>query len=190
MNYIVNSTTGSYYHTGWASPTKPAGCAFRAIHYGILVLDVTDTAIQGQFVCSVNTSNPSHDYIPTEENVCSSPGVVIDVFSIQASTVAAAIHENTNQVPDVFSISNYPNPFNPTTKISYTLPQRGAAKIVIYDLLGRVVATLADEVKEKGNHTVDWFAKDGNGNDVPSGMYVAQIQSGSMIRSTKMMLLR
>jgi hypothetical protein len=190
MNYVINSTTGSYYHTGWASPTKPTGCAFRAIHYGILVLDITDTEIQGRFVCSVNTSNPSHDYIPTEEHVCSNPGVVIDSFAIAAPQAVTSVGGDIRQVPDEFSIANYPNPFNPTTRISYTLPQRGSVKIMIYDVLGRIVATLLDEVKEKGNHTVDWHARDGNGNDLASGIYMAQIQSGQFMKNVKMTLLR
>jgi hypothetical protein len=190
MNYVVNSTTGSYYHTGWASSTKPTGCAFRAIHYGILVLDITDTAIQGQFVCSVNTSNPSSDYMPTEEHVCSNPGVVIDSFTIAVPQGVTAVRGEASEVPIEFSITNYPNPFNPSTKILYSVPQRGPVKIVIYDLLGRIVATLLDEVKERGNHTINWRAKDGNGNDVPSGMYLVQIQSAQFIKSAKMILLR
>jgi hypothetical protein len=189
MTYIINSTTGAYYR-GWDSSTKPSNCAFRAIHYGLLVLDFTDNAIQGKFVCSANTTNPSGDYMPREEHVCSTPGTVIDSFSVVASPGVTAVRGIENHVPDELSITNYPNPFNPSTKISYDLPQRGAAKIVIYDLLGRVVASLVDEVKEKGHHAIDWYAKDENGNDLPSGMYMAQIQSGTMAKSTKLMLLR
>jgi hypothetical protein len=189
MTYIINSTTGAYYR-GWDSPIKPSNCSFRAIHYGILVLDVSDTAIQGQFVCSVNTTNPSSDYMPREEHVCSTPGAVIDAFSIMTSQGVTAMNETMSQVPNAFAITNYPNPFNPSTRISYSLPQRGSARILIYDLLGRIVATLLDEVKEKGNYAIDWYAKDGKGNDLASGIYVAQIQSGTMIKSTKMMLLR
>jgi hypothetical protein len=85
MNYIISSTTGSYYHEGWASPTRPADCAFRAIHYGILVLDITDTAIQGRFVCSVNSNDARSDYMPLEEHVCSNPGSVIDSFMLPTS---------------------------------------------------------------------------------------------------------
>jgi hypothetical protein len=82
VTFIINSTCGSYYRQ-WSSsaPTKPANCAYRCIHYGILVLDISDTAIQGQFVCSVNTSQTGGDYI-IEEPVCSSPGTVIDTFTI------------------------------------------------------------------------------------------------------------
>lgn len=189
MTYIINSTTGAYYR-GWDSPVKPSNCSFRAIHYGILVLDVSESAIQGQFVCSVNTSNPGSDYMPREERVCSTPGAVIDAFTIMPSQGITAVNETISQDPNAFSIINFPNPFNPSTRISYGLPHTGSVKIVIYDLLGRMLTTLIDEVKVKGNHTLDWSANDGRGNDLASGIYVAQIQTGTMIKSTKMVVLR
>ncbi|TSA23022.1 T9SS C-terminal target domain-containing protein [bacterium] len=189
MTYIINSTTGSYFR-GWDSPTKPSNCAFRAIHYGILVLDFTDDAIQGRFICSPNTTNPGNDYKPREEQVCSTPGTVIDSFTVAAPQIVSAVRGSMTHVPDEFAIANYPNPFNPSTNISYDLPQRGSAKIVIYDVLGRSAATLLDGVTDKGHHTMSWIAKDGNGNDLPSGMYIAQIQTGTMIKSTKMLLVR
>lgn len=83
MMYIVNSSTGSYYHDGWDSPDKPEGCVFRAIHYGILLLSFDDTSIQGQFICSVGTTRTNRDYLPFEEKVCSEPGAVIDSFTIK-----------------------------------------------------------------------------------------------------------
>jgi len=82
MTYIVNSTTGSYYHEGWDSPVKPENCAFRAIHYGILILDFTDTSIGGRFVCSAGTTQTGADYMPLEEHICNDPGAVIDSFRI------------------------------------------------------------------------------------------------------------
>jgi len=83
MTYVVNSSTGSYYHEGWDSPTKPANCAFRAIHYGVLVLNFTDTTIEGRFVCSAGTTRTDPDYLPLEEHVCTEQGAVIDSFTIK-----------------------------------------------------------------------------------------------------------
>lgn len=83
MNYVVNSSTGSYYHEGWDRSTRPANCVFRAIHYGILVLNFSDTSIVGQFVCSVGTTQTGADYLPLEENLCNEPGAVIDSFTIK-----------------------------------------------------------------------------------------------------------
>jgi hypothetical protein len=83
MTYIVNSSTGSYYHEGWTSPVKPLDCAFRAIHYGVTVLDISETYIYGHFDCSVNATNPDPVYKPLEEKVCNKPGEIIDSFTIE-----------------------------------------------------------------------------------------------------------
>lgn len=85
MTYLVNISTGSYYHEGWQTPEIPEYCAFRAIHYGILVLDITENLISGRFECSVGTTQPGPDYKPLEEPVCSKVGQVIDAFVIAAN---------------------------------------------------------------------------------------------------------
>lgn len=82
MTYVVNMSTGSYFHEGWQTPEKPENCAFRVIHYGILVLDFSGDQIHGHFDCSVNSVNPGPDYKALEENVCSEPGEIIDSFVI------------------------------------------------------------------------------------------------------------
>ena len=82
MTYIITSTAGSYYHEGWDSLEKPPHCAYRAIHYGILLLDFSDNTIRGQFICSVNTTNSGVDYKPLEEAVCTEAGEVLDTFII------------------------------------------------------------------------------------------------------------
>lgn len=84
MTYVVNVSTGSYYHEGWETPEKPEYCVFRAIHYGILVLDISDDSIAGRLECSAGTNQTGPDYLPLEEQLCSSPGAIIDSFSIKA----------------------------------------------------------------------------------------------------------
>lgn len=185
LTYIINSTLGSYYR-GWDDPVKPDICSFRAAHYGILVLDFSETAIQGQFFCSVGTSNTSTYYKPLEENVCDAPGSVIDAFTIYDS-IGVGIEVNQISIKPV--INNYPNPFNLSTNISYSLEQTGKVKIEIYDLFGRIISTLVDVVQEQGEHTIEWLAKDKNGNNLPGGIYFAQISTGEISKTTKMMLL-
>jgi flagellar hook assembly protein FlgD len=66
-----------------------------------------------------------------------------------------------------FGISpNYPNPFNPLTKINFQLPIDGQVKIVVYDIMGREVEKLVDQKLSKGKHTFTWDAS-----GVASGMY-------------------
>jgi hypothetical protein len=84
MTYLVNISTGSYYHEGWQTPEKPKYCISRAIHYGILVLDISDNVIRGRFECSVGTSQTGPDYKPLEEPLCDKVGDIIDSFTIKA----------------------------------------------------------------------------------------------------------
>ena len=84
MTYVVNISTGSYYHEGWQTAEKPEYCVSRAIHYGILILDISDDIIYGRLECSVGTNQPGPDYKPLEEAVCNKVGDVIDTFTITA----------------------------------------------------------------------------------------------------------
>ena len=86
---------------------------------------------------------------------------------------------------------NYPNPFNAHTIISYNLPDRGHVEVIIYNLLGREVITLVDEVRSVGLHEILWNGKNSKGGDVPSGMYFYHIRWKRELKKIgKMMLMR
>ena len=80
---------------------------------------------------------------------------------------------------------NFPNPFNPSTKIRFTIPERNHVTLKVYDVLGREIATLLNEIKDAGIHSID-FA----GNDLPSGTYIYTLTSGNYSASKKMMLVK
>jgi hypothetical protein len=81
--------------------------------------------------------------------------------------------------------SNYPNPFNPSTVISYTLPEEGHARLVIYDAVGRSVATLVDDVQTAGEHQVTF-----NAVGLSSGVYFYRLEAGTNMRMNKMLLAK
>ena len=86
-----------------------------------------------------------------------------------------------------FSLSqNYPNPFNPQTTITYSLNHSGIVNLDIYNILGRKVETLVNEMKTPGNYSVQW-----NGQDFSSGEYFYRIQLGdSKVLTQKMLLMK
>jgi len=89
-------------------------------------------------------------------------------------------------IPTEYGLSqNYPNPFNPTTAISYQLSAVSFVRLVVYDALGREVATLVNGVESAGSHTVTW-----NALNVPSGIYVYRIVAGNHVDSKKMLLMK
>ena len=103
--------------------------------------------------------------------------------------VASATHPQnmvTEGTVHSFVLSaNYPNPFNPTTTISYSLAQEIHVKLAVYDVLGQQVAVLADEVQSAGNHFATF-----NAVNLPSGMYFYRLEAGSNIQVDKMILSR
>ncbi len=96
------------------------------------------------------------------------------------------ITQNGSEVPTVYSLSqNFPNPFNPVTKINFALPKQGLVTLKVYDMLGREVSTLVNEVKSAGNYTVDF-----NGSKMTSGVYFYKIQSNGYTEIKKMTLIK
>jgi hypothetical protein len=91
----------------------------------------------------------------------------------------------------VLSVSNYPNPFNPSTTVGYTVPTRGNVTVAIYDARGARVATLVDnETRDAGAYRVGWNGRTDNGEAVSSGIYFARIEQNGAARSKKMVLLK
>ena len=96
------------------------------------------------------------------------------------------ITQNSTELPVKYSLSqNYPNPFNPTTKINFALPKQGLVTLKIYDVLGREVRSLVNEVKAAGNYTVDF-----NASEFSSGVYFYRLQSEGFTDIKKMMLIK
>jgi hypothetical protein len=96
------------------------------------------------------------------------------------------IQNTNNQIPNKFSLEqNYPNPFNPTTNIKFAIPSTGLVKLVIFDILGREVETLVNEVKVAGNYTVDF-----NASALSSGVYFYRIEAGNFTMTKKMLLVK
>jgi hypothetical protein len=80
---------------------------------------------------------------------------------------------------------NYPNPFNPSTSISYSLEKDGFVTLKVFDMLGREVAELVNENQYAGNYTIEF-----NAINLPSGIYIYQLQSGIFNDIKKMLLIK
>jgi hypothetical protein len=80
---------------------------------------------------------------------------------------------------------NYPNPFNPSTSIEFEIPSEGFVIIKLYDVLGKEVKSLLNEIKNAGHYSIIL-----NAADLPSGMYLYKIQSGSFVSVKKLMLTK
>lgn len=85
---------------------------------------------------------------------------------------------------------NYPNPFNPTTTISFSLKQKDQVSLEIYNLLGQKVRTLVSGELDSGTHNVTWNGRDGNNRPVSSGVYFYKMKAGRYTSTKKMIMMK
>jgi hypothetical protein len=116
--------------------------------------------------------------------------IAIDGFFVHIDDVSVgvvtSVDPTTPGVPETYRLlQNYPNPFNPMTIIKYQLPEESYVSLKVYDIVGRVVATLADETKRAGYHEVSL-----NASSLASGVYVYRITAGSYAATKKLVLLK
>lgn len=97
----------------------------------------------------------------------------------------------TGNIPAAYALhDNYPNPFNPTTTISYDLPEKSDITLTVYDIQGRMVSSVAAFGQGAGSYDLQWHGTDDYGQPVSTGIYIARIQAGSYSNSIKMLYLK
>ncbi len=136
----------------------------------------TYLANRDQYIAALQDSmaNAKNVYIPGDS---ASALITPSMVGVEKEKIATVAKFELDQ--------NYPNPFNPITNISFTVPVNGKVKLVIYNLMGQVVATLVDEYRLVGSYSVKFTAT-----DLPSGMYIYKLQSGNAVMSKKLLLLK
>jgi len=96
-----------------------------------------------------------------------------------------APYRNGQLIARDYTLHAYPNPFNPATTISFDLPQSTKAQLSIFDITGRMITTLADERFTAGSHSLTF-----DGTALPSGVYLARLNTGNHQETQKLILLK
>ena len=113
-------------------------------------------------------------------------GLSFDEFPIDSDVVIAGLPSPNNTVsPSFYLYQNYPNPFNPTTTIIYRVTARSLVNLMVFDLLGRQVATLVNETKDRGEYQATWDATTFAG-----GVYFYHLWADGQSQSKKLVLLK
>ena len=97
-----------------------------------------------------------------------------------------ALKDNSPTLVNFELKQNFPNPFNPETNITFTIPQRSFISLKIYDLLGKEKAVLVNGEMDYGTHTIKFTP----GKSFPSGVYIYRLQSGGYYSSKKLVLIK
>ena len=162
-------------------------------------LRITELSANGQFVFENSlvslSQNSGHQIVPDWNNLQNEPvKILIDLGndgtiddSIFVKNQATNVEDEGSILsPDSYNLAqNFPNPFNPTTSIRYSIPMRSNVTLKVYDILGNEVASLVNEEKAQGVYTVTFDAS-----HLSSGIYFYKLQSGSFVETKKMLLLK
>jgi spore coat protein H len=105
-----------------------------------------------------------------------------------SSNIATSVDKEI--IPQKFNLSVFPNPFNPSTTIQYTLPAMSAIDLKIYDILGREVWSYYEEEKPAGTYKILWSGKNNFGNSVSSGIYILNLSADKLTKSYKLLLIK
>jgi len=129
----------------------------------------------------VNLEEAQSRYSPIREDI------IVRLNNNDRSPLKETITEEDvlDQIGEFTLHQNYPNPFNPVTNISFTLPERGFVSLKVYDILGREVANLVNEVKSIGTHSVNF-----NASFLSSGIYMYKLEAGQKVFSKRMTLIK
>ncbi|MCF6269015.1 MAG: T9SS type A sorting domain-containing protein [Melioribacteraceae bacterium] len=107
----------------------------------------------------------------------------VNVDAVEKRIVA---NEKADSLPIEYKlVDSYPNPFNPTTQISYQIPKNSFVNLVVYNALGQEVTKLVSQHQSSGKYTVEF-----NASNLPSGLYVYQLQAGEFSSTKKMLLTK
>jgi len=159
VNYVARWDTGS------GGVWSPLGSGLSNIGYAVAVTG-NDVYVGGEFTMAGSKAS-------------------FKLARWNPTLVATGVGGQPNGPREFALKQNFPNPFNPTTAISYQLAAGSVVSLNVYDILGRLVATLVNGYQHQGNYTVRFDAS-----RLASGMYIYRLVAGASVDQKKMLLLR
>ena len=176
--YVRVSNNGTDWATVWANPVEITDSAWTEVSYDL------SAVADGQATVYVRWTMGSTD---SGWTYC---GWNIDDIEIWALAAAASTGVGDDLPAAVAITGVWPNPFNPRTNIAFTVPAAAHVRLAVYDLRGRRVDVLVDEVRGAGSYAVVWQGRSSDGGPLSSGVYFARLEVGGEVRTSKLVLVR
>jgi len=167
---------------GWNYITLPQEVQVADGSFYVAILETTNAALIG-----LDTSSNGFSY---KKVATDWEPVTTGEIMLRAIVYTGSATDDQNVAPLVLDAANYPNPFNPETTISFSLPESGFTSVKIYNLKGQVVRTLVNGDTPAGIHKVVWNGTDQNSKSVSSGMYFYSVTNAGKTITRKMLLMK
>lgn len=198
---IITASNTSNTVDGWGQARLPIG-DFACLRIRANSETITKTIFSGTVFLADTTTTIGYTWVSKNNYylamVTSQDGETNPNFTdalsfsrLASTTTSVASHSGRETMPNVFELSqNFPNPFNPETKISFQLRQAGVAELSIFNIAGENVRTLVSAPLPAGEHTVTWDGRDVRGRNLASGVYVYRLKVGNHESAKSMLLLK
>ncbi len=177
------SITGGYVYRGANLPELQGKYIYADFVSGKIWALTYDGNSQAQNQLLIDAKKPISSFGVDDENelyICAFDG---RIYKIKNNSATSVPRNNNDQGFKLYD--NYPNPFNPSTAISYQLSNSGNVRLKVYDIFGKEIETLVDKIQSAGNYKVNF-----DGSDLASGIYFYQIQNEKNFISKKMVLVK
>lgn len=150
-----------------------------------------EAGIEDVTIRPIKVDFPMHDLTYYYNDYSSGRPVLRTIIpEVEVSAIAYSFGGGS-AVPTVYSMKqNSPNPFNPTTKIAYAIPEAGMVRLSVFNVLGQHVTDLVNGQREVGEYNVVWDGKDNDGAQVASGIYFYKVRVNNFSDTKKMVLLK
>lgn len=162
--------------------------------YGVLRVEFThgetllSVDVEAPYEAELNTSDlQPGSYAITAEVWDSAGHWATDVIEYTLVTPTATADMG---LPTVYRLANHPNPFNPSTTISYDLPEPSEVTLIVHNITGRTIRTLKNTHQPAGRYSAQWNGTDDSGNPVSTGVYFARLQARGFSKTIKMVYLK
>ncbi len=151
----------------------------------------TGSLISIPYYISADTLQPGNDYTGYIKILSNDPDEKLIDLQLNVHINGSSFIANPDIVPETTELKqNFPNPFNPSTKIPYSLAKAGHVEIAIYNMLGQKVYELVNKNQPAGHYTVPWSGQNNIGKSVASGVYIYQLKTENNFLRKKMLYIR
>lgn len=181
--YSINSLSGGNWLVSFVAKQTQSNTPFHKMPIQVKMTFTSGPDTTIRVMNDVNNQEYYWTFNRQPSTVTFDPGN--DIVLKQASTTIGIPGEE--HIPGVYALyQNFPNPFNPVTKISYDLPERNTVSLKVYNVLGELVVVLINnEIKNAGNYSTEF-----DGTSLASGIYYYELRAGSFIETRKMVLIK
>jgi len=181
FNAVSQGPASSTIMCTWSAPAATRNLT----EYKVYRDGVEIGATAGLFYADLNVVSGEYTYHVT--------AIYSETYESAASNEVTVLHTDapTPLIPTVTALSgNYPNPFNPTTEVKFSLNEAADVNIIVFNIKGEKVKTLVNGHMEAAFHTVTWNGDDDSGRNVGSGIYFYKMRAGKYTSTKKMILMK